>query len=45
MQNKIPKQAGSLVVAGVIYKAIMPARIALSLMVIPLVINKFGLTV
>lgn len=41
LQSKIPKSAGNFVISGVIYKAIMPARIGLSLMVIPFVANYF----
>ena len=35
----MPKQAGSFAIATIIYKFIMPARIAISLMAIPVVIS------
>ena len=42
LEKKIPEKAGSFVTAGIIYKAVMPARIAFSLMVIPIVVNMLG---
>lgn len=43
LESRIPKSAGSFVIAGIIYKVIMPARIALSLITIPLVIKAFDI--
>lgn len=45
LENKIPKQAGAFAVAVIIYKAVMPARIALSALAIPLVIKAFDIKV
>ena len=42
LENKIPEKAGSFVTAGIIYKALMPIRLAISLMVIPVVIKLTG---
>jgi len=42
LENKVPAKAGSFVVASIIYKAVMPFRIAASLLVIPLVIKLLG---
>ena len=42
LESKIPEKAGSFVTAGIIYKAVMPFRLALSLMVIPVVCNAIG---
>jgi len=42
LENKVPAKAGSFVIAGIVYKAVMPARIAASLMLIPLVIKFLG---
>lgn len=39
LTNKIPQKAGSFVISGIIYKAIMPVRIGFSLFVIPFVIS------
>ena len=41
----MPKGASSFVIAAIIYKATMPARIALTLVTVPLVIKTFGLEV
>lgn len=38
LESKIPPKAGSLVISGIIYKAVMPFRIALTLLVLPGVI-------
>lgn len=43
LQERIPKSASSFVLSGVIYKATMPGRIALSLLAIPIVIRTFNL--
>ena len=43
LQDKVPKTASSFVLSGIIYKATMPGRIALSLLAIPLVIKAFNL--
>jgi hypothetical protein len=45
LQNKIPSNAGSLIVAAVIYKAIIPFRIMLTLMVTPLVVQQFNIKI
>ena len=45
LQNKVPKTASSFVLSGIIYKATMPGRIALSLLAIPIVIKTFNLEV
>ena len=45
LQSKVPKGASSFVIAAIIYKATMPARIALTLVTVPLVIKTFGLEV
>lgn len=45
LSNRIPKSAGSFAIAGIIYKFIMPARIAVSVMAIPLVIKTFDIQV
>lgn len=45
LESKIPKQAGNFAVAAIIYKAVMPARIALSLVAIPVVIKAFDIKV
>jgi hypothetical protein len=42
LENKVPAKAGSFVIAGIVYKAVMPARIAASLMLIPLVVKFLG---
>ena len=42
LENKVPKNAGSYVVALVVYKAIMPIRFAISLMILPFVIRAVG---
>lgn len=43
LENKIPEKAGSFVVAGIIYKAVMPFRLAASLVALPLVVKVFGI--
>ena len=43
LENKIPAKAGSFVISGIIYKAVMPIRIGVSLMCIPLVIKWFDI--
>ena len=45
LQDKIPKSASSFMVSAVIYKAVMPVRIALSLLAIPLVISTFNIEI
>jgi hypothetical protein len=42
LESKIPEKAGSFAIAGIIYKAVMPARLAVSAMLIPLVIKAVG---
>ena len=39
LQNKIPAKAGAFAISGIIYKAVMPLRIGLTLLVLPLMIN------
>jgi hypothetical protein len=45
LENKVPAKAGSFVISGIIYKAVMPARIALSLLCIPIVIKVLDINV
>ena len=42
LENKIPQKAGSFAISAIIYKAVMPFRIAFSLMVIPAVCYYLG---
>lgn len=42
LENKIPAKAGSFVISGIIYKSVMPFRIALTLLALPLVVKMFG---
>ena len=42
LESKVPAKAGSFVIAGIVYKAVMPVRIAASLMIIPLVVKALG---
>jgi hypothetical protein len=42
LESKIPPKAGSFAIAGIIYKAVMPFRLALSAMVIPFVVKFIG---
>ena len=42
LENKIPANAGSFIVAGIIYKAVMPFRLAFSAVAIPVVISALG---
>ena len=45
IKDKIPKSASSLTMSFIIYKGVMPFRIAFSLLAIPLVISTFNLKV
>lgn len=45
LQNKIPKGASSFVIAGIIYKAVMPFRIAFTLLSIPFVVKALNIDV
>jgi hypothetical protein len=42
LENKIPEKAGSFMIAGIIYKVVMPIRIGVSIIAIPLVIKLLG---
>jgi len=44
LENKIPQKAGSLAISGIVYKAVMPFRIGLTLLVLPIVIKYTGET-
>ena len=43
LQDKIPKAAGAFAISGIIYKAVMPVRIAVSILAIPIVVKAFGI--
>ena len=45
LENKIPKQAGAFAIAGIIYKAVMPVRIGVSIITIPILVKTFNLDV
>lgn len=45
LQDKVPKNARTFVVSAIIYKAVMPLRIGVSILAVPLVIKTFGITV
>ena len=45
LSSKIPKGASAFVISAVIYKALMPARIALTLVTLPVIIKTFNLEV
>ena len=45
LEKKIPAGAGTFAIASVIYKAIMPLRIALSLIAIPFVAEYFPIDI
>ena len=42
LESRIPEKAGSFAISAIIYKAIMPGRIALSLLAIPVVYQKLN---
>lgn len=42
LENKVPEKAGSFLIAGIIYKFVMPIRIGVSIIAIPLVIKIMG---
>lgn len=42
LENKVPAKAGSFAIAGIIYKAVMPFRLAASLMILPFVVKALG---
>jgi hypothetical protein len=43
LEQRLSKGAGNFAIAAVIYKTIMPVRIAISLMAIPIVVKKLNL--
>jgi hypothetical protein len=42
LENRIPAKAGSFVISGIIYKAVMPVRIGITLLALPLVVKFLG---
>lgn len=42
LENKIPAKAGSFAISGIIYKSVMPLRIAVTLLALPLVVKVLG---
>jgi hypothetical protein len=45
LQNRVPKQAGAFAITTIIYKVIMPLRIAMTLIVTPIVVRKFNIQI
>ena len=45
LEDKIPKQAGAFAISAIIYKAVMPARIAVSVITVPIIIKVFDIKV
>ena len=43
LQNRIPKSAGTFMVSAFLYKILMPARLGLTLVTVPILMNKFDL--
>ena len=44
LQNRIPKSAGTFMVSAILYKVMMPARLGLTLVTVPIIVDKFNLS-
>ena len=45
LQDKIPKGMGAFAIAGIIYKALMPVRIGVSVLAVPIVVKVFDIDI